>query len=96
MAEDMMENGNGSAGRFLRIETKLDRLSDVVTEHHVDVVSRLTIIETTAREADKIAVAAAKREYKTHYLAWLKVSVIATFVISLIGLIIGLTHLHVG
>ena len=50
-------DGNG-AGRFLRIEDKLDRLGDSLSEFRVETGSRLTHLETQADAAAKIAVVA--------------------------------------
>jgi len=47
-------DGNG-AGRFLRIEDKLDRLGDSLSEFRVETGSRLTHLETQADAAAKAA-----------------------------------------
>jgi len=44
-------NGASSAGRFLRIEQKLDTLIDNSNGFQMDVVQRLTRLETTTAEA---------------------------------------------
>lgn len=57
-----MTDGNGasSAGRFERIEAKLDKLIDDNSGFRLDVVQRLTRLETTTAEArSKLETAAA-------------------------------------
>lgn len=49
MAEDA--NPNGSAGRFLRIEDKLDTLISRMGEFQLDAVQRLVRLEVSAVEA---------------------------------------------
>ena len=85
-----------AAGRFLRIEYKLDTLVDTVASNHVTVIERLKEIETKAETADKIAVTYSKREAKEHYLSWLRYSVIGAILLGIVNILLNLIHLHTG
>ena len=79
-------NGNGSSGRFNRMEAKLDLLVDDLNKFRVDVISRLVNLEATAkvRESNE-----AQRVSRSSY-KWMKFGVGATFIVGAITLALRL------
>jgi hypothetical protein len=79
-----MTDENGSAGRFLRMEEKLD----VLMEWRLDVVTRLTAIEASATVAKDLA----SLRWAGNKLVWFKLGVVASLLMGLAGLATRLFH----
>ena len=85
----MTEQPNGT-GRFLRIEDKIDDLSDSLGAFREDTVGRLTRLETQAEENARAAVNAASAtaaSVASRSFFWMKLGIVASFLVGLAALI---------
>jgi len=83
------EQPNGT-GRFLRIEDKIDDLSDSLGAFREDTVTRLTRLETQAEENARSAVSAASAtaaSVASRSFFWMKLGIVASFLVGLAALI---------
>ena len=88
----MTENSNG-AGRFLRIEDKLDDLGDSLGAFREDTVTRLTRLETQAEENARAAVRAATvtaASVAARSFSWMKAGIVASFAVGVTAIILRL------
>ena len=86
----MTENSNG-AGRFLRIEDKLDDLGDSLSAFREDTVTRLTRLETQAEENARSAVKAATvtaASVAARSFTWTKAGIVASFAVGVVAIIL--------
>jgi len=84
----MTDPGN-SAGRFLRIEDKIDRLVDSLGEFREDTGTRLTRLETQAEENARAALKAASATAATvaaRSFFWMKLGIVASFAVGVVAL----------
>lgn len=77
-----MAESNGSVGRFERMEAKLDLVLADLGNFKVDVVTRLTRLETAAGQA----VQQDQSQASARSFRWMKIGIGVTFVIGMVGL----------
>ena len=89
----MGEQPNGSSGRFLRIEDKLDDLGDSLSAFRVDTATRLARLETQAEDnavaAVKVAATTAASIAARSFF-WMKLGIVASFVVGVVACVLRL------
>ena len=89
----MGEQPNGSSGRFLRIEDKLDDLGDSLSAFREDTGKRLTRLETQAENNAVAATAAATAtaaSIAARSFFWMKLGIVASFAVGVVACVLRL------
>ena len=86
--ETIVPYNGGSAGRFLRIEQKLDRLVESLEDFRVDTVTRLTRLETQASASEKFAASQQTTILSARSFRWVKVGIASSFIVGAAGLLL--------